>query len=114
MRRRKRASAPYRDARSPDVRRQDIASYRISREGAGAHERACGMELAYWMERPLARGEGRKGHATISPECKYRSTGSGQEFIYANPLCTNSRCPPTERQESNTSIYPQSFATIAL
>lgn len=67
VRRRKRASAPYRDARSPDVRRQDIVSYRISREGAGAHERACGMELAYWMGRPLARGgrgEGPRNYLT--------------------------------------------------
>ena len=64
---------------------------------------------------PTSKGvDGEGGHATTSPECEYRSTGSGHEFIYAIPPCTDSRCPPTERQESNTSIYQQSFATIGL
>jgi hypothetical protein len=36
----------------------------LKQADVGAHER--GMELASWMERPLARG----GHATPSPKCE--------------------------------------------
>jgi len=110
---RKRASVPYRDARSPDKKVYRIASDLESRRGRAQARLRNGASVLDGT--PTSKGvDGEGGHATTSPECEYRNTGSGHEFIYAIRLCTGSRCLPTERQESNTSIYQQSFATIGL
>lgn len=108
---RKRAAVPYRDARSPAVRRQE-GIVRISSAGADAHERACGIELACWMEHPLARGVGggkQLPHRGANIEAQAPGAHS-----FSIPLCTDSKSPPTEHQESNTSICQQSFVTRAL
>lgn len=109
---RKRASALYRDARPLDVRRQQRISYHSDLESRRGRTRVRLRNVACCMERPLARGRG--GTQLPRRSANMESTGSGHAFIYAIPLCTNSRCPPTERQESNTSICQQSFVTRGL
>jgi len=56
----------------------------------------------------MARG----GHATTSP--KFQKTVPGTDPIYAILFCTWSKCLPTERQESSTSICRQGFEKTSL